>query len=146
LTSWPFATALMAVVSGRLADRISPFVLSGLGMAVFATGLACLATMPAGPTNIDICWRLAVCGLGFGVFQTPNNRVMITAAPIERSGGASGMQSTARLLGQSFGAALAAIILGMTLQQNLSLAMWISAGCAGLAGIIGAFRKSESPA
>jgi DHA2 family multidrug resistance protein-like MFS transporter len=143
LTPWPFATALMAVVSGRLADRMSPFVLSGFGMALFAAGLASLATMPAVPSNIDICWRLAICGVGFGLFQSPNNRVMITAAPLERSGGASGMQSTARLLGQSFGAALAAIILGMTLQQNLSLAMWIAAGCASLAGVVGAFRRSD---
>jgi DHA2 family multidrug resistance protein-like MFS transporter len=143
LTPWPFATALMAVISGRLADRMSPVVLSSFGMALFAIGLACLAIMPAGPDNFDICWRLAICGLGFGLFQSPNNRLMITSAPIERSGGASGMQSTARMLGQSFGAALAAIILGMTLQQDLALAMWIATGCACLAGVASTFRRSS---
>ncbi|MDB5473113.1 MAG: transporter [Devosia sp.] len=141
LTPWPFATALMALVSGRLADRMSPFVLSGFGMLLFAVGLVSLATMPASPDNLDICWRLALCGIGFGLFQSPNSRVMITSAPIERSGGASGMQSTARLLGQSFGAALAAIILNLTLHQNLSLAMWIAAACAGLAGLVSGFRR-----
>ena len=55
---------------------------------------------------------MALAGAGFGLFQTPNNRTMIAAAPRERSGGASGMLGTARLLGQTIGAALVALFLG----------------------------------
>ena len=54
---------------------------------------------------------MALSGVGFGLFQTPNNRTMIAAAPRERSGGASGMLGTARLLGQTTGAALVALFL-----------------------------------
>ena len=54
---------------------------------------------------------MALAGAGFGLFQTPNNRTMIAAAPRERSGGASGMLGTARLLGQTTGAALVALFL-----------------------------------
>ena len=68
---------------------------------------------PRRPRTLDIAWRLTLCGLGFGLFQSPNNKVIITSAPRERSGGASGMQSTARLTGQSFGAALVAVIFGL---------------------------------
>ena len=60
----------------------------------------------------DIAWRMTVCGVGFGFFNTPNNRAIITAAPPARSGGASGMQATARLFGQTTGAALVALLFG----------------------------------
>lgn len=53
-----------------------------------------------------------ICGVGFGLFQSPNNRLMMTSAPRDRSGGAGGMLATARLTGQSVGAALAAILIG----------------------------------
>ena len=79
-------------------------------------------------------------GVGFGLFQSPNNKVMITSAPRERSGGASGTQSTARLLGQSGGAALAAIIFGLTAGYNLLLTMGIAATFALAAAVLSIWR------
>lgn len=112
LTPWPVATALVAPFAGRLADRWSAEMLSVLGMMVFALGLLALAQLPPDPQGLDLVWRLALCGIGFGLFQSPNNKVAITSAPRRRSGGASGMQSTARVFGQSLGAALAALLIG----------------------------------
>ena len=51
----------------------------------------------------------ACAGLGFGFFQAPNNRSMLSAAPLARSGAAGGMLAAARLMGQTIGAILAAI-------------------------------------
>ncbi len=93
MTPWPLAIAVAAPVSGRLADRFSPGLLGGIGLATLAGGLALLAMLPNDPSTADIVWRLTVCGLGFGLFQSPNNKAIITSAPPERSGGASGMQS-----------------------------------------------------
>jgi len=56
---------------------------------------------------------MALCGAGFGLFQSPNNRAILTSAPSDRSGGASGMLGTARLLGQTTGAALVALMFGL---------------------------------
>ena len=53
---------------------------------------------------------MAVCGVGFGFFQAPNNHIILTSGPINRSGVAGGMLSTARTTGQSIGAVLLAII------------------------------------
>jgi DHA2 family multidrug resistance protein-like MFS transporter len=53
---------------------------------------------------------MAVCGAGFGFFQAPNNRAMLSAAPMDRSGAAGGMLATARLTGQTIGATLTAIL------------------------------------
>ena len=87
MTPWPLTIAVVAPLAGRLSDRVSPGLLGGLGLVALAGGLAALAYLPADAGTFDIVWRMAVCGLGFGVFQTPNNRAMIGAAPPSRSGG-----------------------------------------------------------
>ena len=53
---------------------------------------------------------MALCGMGFGLFQSPNNHTIVTSAPVHRSGGASGMLGTARLTGQTTGAVILAMI------------------------------------
>jgi DHA2 family multidrug resistance protein-like MFS transporter len=113
ITPWPVAAAVMAPIAGRLADRHSAGLLGALGLAGFAAGLALLALLPASPSDLDIVWRMALAGAGFGLFQSPNNRAIITSAPAARSGGASGMLGTARLLGQTSGAALVALMFGL---------------------------------
>ena len=66
------------------------------------------------PVWWDVAWRMALTGGGFSMFQSPNNRLLISSVPRERSGAGSGMISTSRLLGQSTGAALVAVIFGLT--------------------------------
>nr|WP_280842817.1 MFS transporter [Pararoseomonas baculiformis] len=111
-TPWFLATATAAPLSGRLMDRIPAAVLGGVGLAMMTAGLGLLAALPDNPAVADILWRMALGGFGFGLFQTPNNRTMVGAAPPERAGGASGLLSTARLLGQTTGAALVGLVLG----------------------------------
>ena len=105
ITPWPIAIAFVAPVAGRLVERYPAGLLGGIGLLLFAGGLGMLAFLPAHPATLDVVWRMALSGAGFGLFQAPNNRTMIAAAPRERSGGASGMLGTARLLGQTIGAA-----------------------------------------
>jgi DHA2 family multidrug resistance protein-like MFS transporter len=140
MTPWPVATAIFAPIAGRLSERMSGERISGFGSLLFAIGLVLMAFLPAHPATWDIVWRLFVCGIGFGLFQSPNNKVMISSAPRQRSGGASGMQSTARLLGQSAGAALAAIIFGLAAGYNILLTMSIAAAFAVAAAILSIWR------
>ncbi|MDP4004241.1 MFS transporter [Methylobacterium sp. NEAU K] len=137
LTPWPIAVAAMAPISGRLADRYPPGLLGGIGLAMLAAGLVCVARLPEAPATLDIVWRLTLCGLGFGLFQSPNNKVIVTSAPRERAGGASGMQSTARLTGQSLGAALVAVIFGLTHGLGPERAVTLSLSCAVALSVIG---------
>ncbi|ABY31517.1 MFS transporter [Methylorubrum extorquens] len=113
MTPWPLAIAAMSPFAGRLADRVPPGLLGSLGLVLLAFGMAALALLPEAPTTLDIVWRLTLSGIGFGLFQSPNNKVIITSAPRERSGGASGMQASARLVGQSLGAAWVAVLFGL---------------------------------
>jgi DHA2 family multidrug resistance protein-like MFS transporter len=134
LTPWPLATAFIAPFAGRLADAMSPNLLGAGGMALFASGFMVMALLPPEPAAFDIAWRLGLCGIGFGLFQAPNNKVIIMSASRARSGGASGMQSTARVLGQSIGAAIAAIIMALFAGSSTNLTiMSIGAGFALLA-------------
>ena len=113
MTPWPVMVTIIAPIAGRLADRYSAGILGGMGLSVLTIGFVLLATLPSHPSAFDIVWRIVICGLGFGFFQSPNNRAIIVSAPRERSGGAGAIQSTARLLGQSIGAALVALIFGL---------------------------------
>lgn len=140
ITPWPLAVAVAAPLAGRLADRYPAGLLGAIGMAMFAIGMASLALLPAQPEVADLVWRMTVCGLGFGLFQTPNNRTIIGSAPRERSGGASGMLGMARLFGQSIGAALVAILFGLFADDGPQLALAVGAGLAAVAAGVSSLR------
>lgn len=108
MTPWPVVVAIMAPIAGFLADRYRAGILGGIGLAILSLGMVLLATLPAGADAFDVGWRMAVCGCGFGFFQAPNMKALMLSAPAARAGGASGMVATARLTGQTVGAALAA--------------------------------------
>ncbi|HVH81506.1 MAG TPA: MFS transporter, partial [Stellaceae bacterium] len=138
MTPWPLMTAAIAPFAGRLADRYSVGILGGIGLAIFGSGLALLALLPSHPAALDIAWRMAVCGFGFGLFQSPNNRAMINSAPRERSGGAGGMLGTARLLGQTMGAAFVGML--FALSAGSTTVLGIAACIALLAALVSCVR------
>ena len=110
MTPWPVAVGLAAPLAGRLSDRVPAAILGGVGLMVLATGLTLLAVMPLHASTPDIIWRMALCGLGFGFFQAPNNRALLSSAPRRRAGAAGGMLATARFVGFTVGSTLAAIM------------------------------------
>ncbi|WIM10115.1 MAG: putative transporter YebQ, major facilitator superfamily (MFS) [Enhydrobacter sp.] len=140
MTPWPLTTAIVAPAAGWLSDRYPSGLLGGIGLFTMAAGLALLAMLPAHPSGLDIVWRMAICGLGFGLFQSPNNRTMLSSAPRERSGGASGMLATARLLGQTTGAAMVSLLFGIYHMQAVDVAIVAGAGVAGVAALVSFLR------
>ena len=143
LTPWPLATMVMAPLAGYSIERVHAGLLGALGLAVMATGLFALARLPSQPTDLDIIWRMILCGAGFGLFQSPNNHTIITSAPRHRSGGASGMLGTARLLGQSTGAALVALMFNLAGQNGNHLALLTAGALATLAAIVSGLRVTQ---
>ena len=144
MTPWPVAVAIMAPIAGRLSDRYPVGILGGVGLALLCAGLLTMTFMPAAPSVWEISWRMLLCGMGFGFFQSPNLKALMTSAPPHRSGGASGIVATARLLGQSVGAALVALCFNLSETQGSRLALGFGAAFAGVACIASFLRLLTS--
>jgi DHA2 family multidrug resistance protein-like MFS transporter len=141
MTPWPLTTGATAQLSGWLSDRYPSGILGAIGLAAMAIGLALLAMLPAHPSNLDIVWRMVICGFGFGMFQSPNNRTILSSAPRERSGGASGMLSTARLFGQTIGAASVALLFGFFGSHATVISIATGSAVAVLAAVVSLTRR-----
>lgn len=143
MTPWPVTVAIIAPIAGRLADRYPAGILGGIGLGVLSLGFVLLAMLPAQPDTADIIWRMTICGFGFGFFQSPNNRAIVSSAPRERSGGAGAVQSTARLLGQTIGSAFVALIFGFAGPAGgtgPTMAILLAAGFSAAAAAASVFR------
>ena len=145
ITPWPLATAMVAPIAGRLSDRYPAGLLGLLGLTAFAAGLAGLALLPMRVGTFDIVWRMALAGAGFGLYQSPNNRAMQASAPRSRSGGASGLQSMARLVGQTIGASLAALLFHRLAGSGAIAAIWLGTALGFLGGFVSALRLTDLP-
>jgi DHA2 family multidrug resistance protein-like MFS transporter len=140
---WPLAIGAMAPLAGRLSDRYSSGLLGSAGMVLMTLGLLSLAWLPANPSNFDILWRMLIGGIGFGLFQTPNNRTLINSAPRTRSGAASGMLGSARLTGQAVGAAIVGLVLARFGIEGVTIALYCGAASAGMAAIVSLLRTGS---
>ena len=110
MTSWPLVIVVVAPMAGWLVGKVHPGILGGIGLTIMSAGCFLLAFVPVDTTPLGLVWRLMLCGMGFGFFQSPNNHMLLSSAPPHRTGSASGMLATARLLGQTTGAALVALL------------------------------------
>ena len=141
MTPWPLVVAVAGPMSGRLADRMSNGLLCAAGGTILALGLGCCAFWPAHGRLWPLVVFLMISGFGFGIFQTPNNRNMLLSAPRERSGAAGGMQGTARLLGQTAGSVIMALLFTLTssdLAPRIGFAIAAALALAG--GLVSAMR------
>jgi DHA2 family multidrug resistance protein-like MFS transporter len=143
MTPWPVAVGITAMVAGRLSDRLPAAVLGGVGMTLLAVSLGLLAMLTAHATDFDVCWRMALGGAGFGFFQAPNNRVLLSSAPRSRAGAAGGMLATARLLGVTTGALLAGLVFHLAAGRAEALGLGIGAALSVGAGVASVGRLGK---
>lgn len=145
MVPWTIAVALVAPLAGRLSDRYPSGLLGGIGLMGLGLGLGLLAALPSDPSLGDVAWRMAACGAGFGVFQAPNLRALMTSAPPARAGGASALAATARLLGQTIGAALVAACFALANGRGPTLALGLGGIVAGAASLVSVARLAVRP-
>ncbi len=143
IAPWPLTTLFVAPTAGALSDRIPAGLLGGIGMALATTALLLLAFLPADPDYFDIAWRMMLCGAGFGLFLSPNARLIIGSVPRERAASAGGMIATTRLTGQTVGATLVAALLAFGLGGGPAPAL-IAAGLALVAGLCSIARLNPA--
>ncbi|WP_256663275.1 MFS transporter [Pseudomonas sp. SJZ131] len=140
MTPWSIVVALIAPMAGRLSDTYPPGLLGGIGLAILSAGMLSFALLPSDPSATGIIIRMIICGIGFGFFQAPNQKALMTSAPRERASGASGTIAMARLIGQATGAALVALSFGLSGKHGPVLALSIGAGFAAVGSVASGLR------
>ena len=134
IVPWPLTIMVVAPIAGTLSDKVPAGILGGIGMAVAVVALALLALLPADAGYWGIAWRMSLAGAGFGLFLSPNARLIIGSAPRDRAASVGGLVATTRLLGQTLGATLVAALLARNLGSGATTA-WVAAALAGIAGL-----------
>jgi DHA2 family multidrug resistance protein-like MFS transporter len=140
MSVWALVVALMAPVAGTLSDRYPPAILGGVGLSILSLGMAGLGVMSADVPFGLMALCMALCGMGFGLFQSPNLRAIMTSAPAHRTSGASGMVAMARLIGQASGAALVALCFNLFGPMGAGRAILLGAVTAGLGAVLSLAR------
>ena len=135
MTSWPLVIVFVAPMAGWLINKVHPGILGGIGLTIMSIGCFSLSFVSPDEGHFGLVWRLMLCGAGFGMFQSPNNHLLLSSAPPQRTGSASGMLATARLTGQTTGAALVALMFHLFGDMAPHDAMLL-AGCLTLCGTI----------
>jgi len=149
ITPWPLLVAFAAPIAGKLSARYSASVLGSIGLAVLTLGLMLLATLPTSPTDWQIGIRMAICGAGFGFFQTPNNTTLMTAGPASRSGAAGGLVAVARTVGWCLGSALVTMIFQMNIPNKTVACIEVAAVFAAIGVLVSlarGFQREPRPA
>lgn len=145
MTAWSLTVAAVAPLTSRISNRVPTAWLCAAGGLCLALGLAASAALPAGQSLLLLTLLIVLCGLGFGLFQVPNNQNMFLSAPRSRSGAAGGMQGTARLTGQTMGAILMTMLFTVA---SLNLAPRIGLAIASIfalsAGLVSLLRVDIS--
>jgi DHA2 family multidrug resistance protein-like MFS transporter len=149
LAPWPLTTMIVAPIAGSLSDRYPAGLLGGIGMAIATIALVLLSFLPAQPEYFDVAWRMALCGAGFGLFLSPNARLIVGSAPRERAASAGGLVSTTRLVGQTMGATGVASMLALGFGSSfipplIACGLTIAAGICSLSRLRPSIRNPSS--
>lgn len=141
MTPWPLAVLLTTPVTTRLLDRVNSAILCAAGGICLTCGFGILTVASTALGVAAHLLGIILCGIGFGLFQTPNNRNMFLAAPVDRSASAGGVQGTARLTGQVAGALIASILLSLLTVQIASPVAFSISAMATLVATMISFRR-----
>lgn len=164
----PLATLLTAPLSGYVSDRFDTRYLSSAGMGVMAIGLFMMSFLNADTPYGYIVISFIICGIGSGLFQTPNNNAVMSNVPTEYRGISSGMLATSRNIGMVLGVAICGALFavfssnatelftqqgmkGTALEQSsfvyaLRYIYWVAAGIAVLSMLVSLTKGKIIPA
>lgn len=145
LACWPLAVAVTSPWANRLSKQLSSSILCASGAVILAVGLIGASLVPVQTNVAPLVLCSAVCGIGFGLFQVPNNRNLFLSAPPERSAAAGGVQATARLTGQTLGAILVSSLFALSSTEIAPrVAMMVAGASALAAALLSALRVTAA--
>ncbi len=106
----PLVMSVISPVSGWLSDRANSYILSSIGVGIASISILALSFLSESSGFIDVASRLALLGLGLGLFQAPNNSIIMGSLPKEQLGIAAGTLGTMRNMGMVIGIAVSGAV------------------------------------
>ena len=113
----PVIMALFSPFTGRLSDRLDPGLVSTFGLFLLTLGLFILATLNPQSSLIFIGGVLAIFGLGFAFFSSPNTNAIMGSVEKKYYGLASGTVGTMRLIGQLISMGIVMLLFSLLIGQ-----------------------------
>jgi len=108
--SVPLVMSVVSPISGWLSDRTSSHVLSSIGIGIATLSIFLLGYLNDNSSFMDVALRLSLLGLGMGLFQPPNNSIIMGSLPKEQLGIAAGIMGTMRNIGMVIGVAVSGAV------------------------------------
>ena len=101
---------LIAPIAGWLSDRMGSRLLCTVGSSVIVVGQFFIASLGLNPSVIRLIFPLAITGLGWAIFNSPNQSALLGSVPRDKLGTASGMNTTTARTGGAMGVSLSATL------------------------------------
>ena len=113
----PATQIILSLVAGKLSDKISPVILSTIGMALIFVPLCSFIFINAQTSIVLLIITLLVFGTGYGLFASPNSNVVMSSVSKEYFGVAAATQATMRTMGQTTAMAITMIVINAIIGQ-----------------------------
>lgn len=109
----PICMVVVAPISGALSDKIGSEFLTFAGLVVMVIAQFGLAELHEGSSVVLVGVWIAMLGIGSGLFQSPNNSLVMSKVPRTQLGSAGSVNSLVRNVGMVVGITIATTILFM---------------------------------
>ncbi|GLE53600.1 MFS transporter [Mycobacterium montefiorense] len=80
LMAFPLTMAVFGLIGGKLADRLSATTVACAGGVVVGVAALLFLDMPSGWTPMQTGWRLAIAGVGMGLYGAPTQALLFSRA------------------------------------------------------------------
>jgi EmrB/QacA subfamily drug resistance transporter len=111
LMTYPLILSVVAPISGHLSDKIGSEILTFLGLMSTSLALLLMSTLNEDSSLINMVIFISVMSLGNGLFQSPNNSLVMSTVPRDKLGIAGSINALVRNLGMVCGIALSTTLL-----------------------------------
>jgi len=119
LMIYPLILSVVAPVSGHLSDKIDSEILTLIGLMFTSIGLLCMSSLTEHSSIISMILFISIMSIGNGLFQSPNNSLVMSTVPKDKLGIAGSVNALIRNLGMVCGIASANTILYNRMSSKL---------------------------
>lgn len=119
LMIYPLILSVVAPFSGHLSDKIGSEILTFIGLVLTSFGLILMSTLNENSSIVKMIIFTAVMSIGNGLFQSPNNSLVMSTVPKDKLGIAGSVNALVRNLGMVCGIALATTILYNRMSEKI---------------------------